>query len=216
MDTNRNDVAEELEVVVISALEHYSYCPRQCALIHMDQTFDENIYTLRGRMVHERVDSGENSAQDGIPIERGVLLWSKRLGLVGKADVIEFHGKTPYPVDYKLGPRRGHPHAALQLCAQALCLEEMLDTDVPFGAIFHHKSRRRQEVVFDTSLRGRVNEAVPEIRTMLASSVLPEPRNDRRCRNCSLQDSCLPDVTGRRERLRRMVKELYTAIGEKD
>ena len=216
MDTNRIDAPEELEVVAISALEHYSYCPRQCALIHMDRTFDENIYTLRGRIVHERVDSGENSIQDGIRIERGVFLWSKRLGLVGKADVIEFHGETPYPVDYKLGPRRAHPHAALQLCAQALCLEEMLGTAVPLGAIFHHKSRRRQEVVFDASLRGRVNKAVPEIRRMLASSVLPKPKNDGRCRNCSLQDSCLPDVVGRRERLERMARELYTVIGEKD
>lgn len=216
MDTDWIDTPEELEPVPISALEHYSYCPRQCALIHMDRIFDENIYTLRGRMIHERVDSGESSIEDGIRVERGVLLWSKRLGLVGKADVVEFHGEIPFPVDYKLGPRRDHPHAALQLCGQALCLEEMLDRDVPLGAIFHHKSHRRQEIVFDTSLRERVSKTTTEIRRMLTSSVLPEPTNDERCRNCSLQESCLPHVVRQRGRLERMAKELFRVIDQKD
>src|SRR3970040_818180 len=91
--------------IMISALEHWSYCPRQCALIHLEQTFDENLYTLRGRMLHERTDEPVGEFQDGVRVERALPLWSKRLGLVGKADVVEFHGETPYPVEYKHGSK---------------------------------------------------------------------------------------------------------------
>src|SRR5437899_10119616 len=92
---------DEDDLIMISALEHYSYCPRQCALIHVEQTFDENLYTLRGRAVHERVDEPVCDFQEGVWVERALPLWSKRLGLIGKADVVEFHGITPYPVEYK-------------------------------------------------------------------------------------------------------------------
>jgi CRISPR-associated exonuclease Cas4 len=203
---------EKLEPVAVSALEHYSYCPRQCALIHMDQIFEENIYTLRGRMIHERVDEGESSVEDGIRVERAVPLWSKRLGLVGKADVVEFHGETPYPVDYKLAPRREHPHAALQLCGQALCLEEMLGKEVPCGAIYHYGSRHRQEVMFDDSMREGVKVVTREIKNMLASAILPKPANDGRCRNCSIKESCLPRVVGGKDRLRKLAKDLFTPV----
>ena len=115
----------EEEFVMISALEHWSYCPRQCALIHVEQTFDENLYTLRGRAVHKRVDEPVVEEQAGVRIERALPLWSKALGLIGKADVVEFHGETVYPVEYKHGPHREQEHDDLQLCAQALCLEEM-------------------------------------------------------------------------------------------
>src|SRR5438552_3319316 len=111
--------------IMISALEHYSYCPRQCALIHQEQTFSENLYTLRGRAVHEQVDEPEAVVEKGVRVERALPLWSNRLGLVGKADVVEFRGETPYPVEYKHGPPREKEHDELQLCAQALCLEEM-------------------------------------------------------------------------------------------
>ena len=91
---------------MISALEHYSYCPRQCALIHQEQTFDENLYTLRGQVVHAQVDEPEGEVISGVRVERALPLWSHRLGLVGRADVVEFHGEVPYPVEYKHGPRR--------------------------------------------------------------------------------------------------------------
>ncbi|MFQ5852032.1 MAG: CRISPR-associated protein Cas4 [Candidatus Binatia bacterium] len=194
---------------MISALEHWSYCPRQCALIHLEQTFDENLYTLRGRMLHDRVDEGRGELQTGVRIERGLPLWSKRLGLVGKADVVEFHGETPYPVEYKHGPRRQWGHDDLQLCAQALCLEEMTGQTVPRGAIFHHGSRRRREVVFNEPLRQRVEEAVVAIRQMLASAELPPPVNDARCHHCSLKESCLPSVVMEARRLRSIQKELF-------
>ena len=127
---------QELLDVTISALEHFSYCPRQCALIHIEQTFEENVYTVRGRLSHERVDSGETETRPGVRVLRAIPLWSERLGLRGKADVVELRpGKPPFPVEHKVG-RRHFPHADLQLCAQALCLEEMLETEVPTGAIF--------------------------------------------------------------------------------
>src|SRR3989442_9766495 len=106
MKQEREMSNEDIEPVMISALEHYSYCPRQCALIHIEQTFDENIYTLKGRLAHERVDTVISRTEDNLRIERGLPLWSRRLGLIGRADVVEFHGKIPYPVEYKLGKRR--------------------------------------------------------------------------------------------------------------
>jgi CRISPR-associated exonuclease Cas4 len=201
---------DEAELVMISALEHYSYCPRQCALIHQEQTFDENLYTLRGRAVHQQVDEPETAVEKGVRVERALPLWSNRLGLVGKADVVEFHGEVPYPVEYKHGPRRVKEHDDLQLCAQALCLEEMTRQSVPKGAIFHHSSRRRREVEFTPALREKVEQSVVEIRAMLASRALPPAVNDARCKNCSLQDSCLPSVVGEKARLKRLESTLFT------
>ncbi len=200
---------DESDLVMLSALEHYSYCPRQCALIHVEQSFDENVFTLRGRAVHERVDEPEWTVEDGVRIERALPLWSNRLGLTGKADVVEFRGDTPYPVEYKHGPRREKEHDDLQLCAQALCLEEMTGQPVPRGAIFHHSSRRRREVEFTPLLRQKVEQCVLEIRAMLTSHVLPPAVNDARCKNCSLQDACLPSVVGEQARFKHLQRDLF-------
>lgn len=201
--------ADQDDSVMISALEHWSYCPRQCALIHIEQTFDENLYTMRGQAVHKRVDEPESEIVDGVCVERAVPLWSKRLGLIGKADVVEFHGETPYPVEYKHGPRREKKHDDLQVCAQAMCLEEMTAKEVPRGAIYHHSSRRRREVVFTPALRRQVEEAIAGIRQMLGSGTLPPPVNDRRCERCSLIESCMPAVIGEQERARVLVRGLF-------
>ena len=195
---------------MISALEHWSYCPRQCALIYLEQTFDENLYTLRGRAVHERVDDPTSEESQGVRVERAVPLWSKRLGLVGKADVVEFHGDTPYPVEYKHGPRREHEHDDLQVCAQAICLEEMTGQEVPRGAIYHHSSRRRREVICDDGLRNRVAETVAAIQRMLVSTTLPPPVNDKRCDHCSLKESCMPSVIGEQDRAKTVVAGLFS------
>ena len=200
---------DENDLIMLSALEHYSYCPRQCALIHQEQTFSENLYTLRGRAVHEQVDEPEVAVEKGVRVERALPLWSNRLGLVGKADVVEFHGEIPYPVEYKHGPRREKEHDDLQLCAQALCLEEMTGQSVPKGAIFHHSSRRRREVEFTPALREKVKQSVAEVRSMLASRILPPAVNDARCKNCSLQESCLPSVVAEKTRLKRLEESLF-------
>ena len=207
---------DDNDPIMISALEHYSYCPRQCALIHQEQTFDENLYTLRGRAVHAQVDEPEGEVVSGVRVERALPLWSDRLGLVGKADVVEFHGEVPYPVEYKHGPRRQKDHDDLQLCAQALCLEEMTGQPVPKGAIFHHSSRRRREVEFSPQLREQVERSISEVRDMLASNRLPPAVNDARCQHCSLQDSCLPAVVTEKERLKQFASTLFVASDPKE
>jgi CRISPR-associated exonuclease Cas4 len=200
------------DLVMISALEHYSYCPRQCALIHVEQTFDENLYTLRGRAVHERVDEPVAEFQEGVRVERALPLWSKRLGLIGKADVVEFHGVTPFPVEYKHGSKREREHDDLQLCAQAICLEEMTGKAVTTGAIFYHSSRRRREVEFSERLRSEVEAATHEIRKMLSEKTIPPPVNDSRCRHCSLKESCMPAVVGEKARAAALLRDLFVPI----
>ena len=198
------------EPVMLSAIEHYSYCPRQCALIYREQVFDENIYTMRGRDVHERVDEEQSEVSAEIRVERALPLWSERLGLIGKADVVEFHGEEPYPVEYKYGRISSWKHADLQVCAQAMCLEEMTGQSVPRGAIYHFSSRRRKEVIFDDALREQVRSTVEAIRHMLGEQKLPPPLNNKRCNNCSLKESCLPDAVAQRGRIRSLQKALYT------
>lgn len=181
------------DYVMISALQHTAYCPRQCALIHVEQTWDENLFTMRGNRVHERVDVPEDELVEGIRIERAMPLWSHKLGLTGKADVVEFDkNKQPYPVEYKVGGRKVRTANSIQLCAQALCLEEMLECRVDKGAIYHFKSRRRQEVSLDENLRSHTLRVISQTRNILASSLLPPPVADSRCEDCSLIDACLP------------------------
>jgi CRISPR-associated exonuclease Cas4 len=149
--------------------------------------------------------------QEGVRIERALPLWSKRLGLIGKADVVEFHGKTPYPVEYKHGSKaKTWGHEDLQLCAQALCLEEMTGQAIPCGAIYHFKSRRRREVVYDQPLRDAVAKAVQDIREMLTTKRLPPPVNDKRCDHCSLKESCMPSVIGEQDRAHALARGLFS------
>ncbi len=199
--------------VPISAIEHFSYCPRQCALIHVEQTFEENVFTVRGRISHERVDSGETENRPGVRVLRGLPLWSERLGLRGKADVVELRpGAPPFPVEYKVGRRRP-PHADLQLCAQALCLEEMLGTEVPEGAIYSHAERRRYRVSLNEALRQRTVALVGEIREQLRDQSLPPAVDDARCPPCSLVNACLPQVAAQPHRLRGMQGSLFRPLG---
>ncbi len=185
----------QADLLPISALQHWSYCPRQCALIHIEQQFIENVHTLRGQALHARVDVPQIEALPGRIVERAMPLWNERLGLIGKADVVEFlPDGTPYPVEYKHGPKRKKLHDELQLCAQALCLEEMLGRAVPMGAIYHASSKRRREILFDQSLRSETSSAITATRTLLAQSQLPAPANDARCRGCSLIEICQPDL----------------------
>ena len=210
MDTTPESVADSNDPVPISALQHWSYCPRQCALIHMEQAFAENVHTARGRAVHALVDEPGAERVGTVRIERGMPLWSERLGLVGKADLVEFSGDgSAYPVEYKHGPRRRTAHDDLQLAAQALCLEEMTGKPVPRGAIFHFSSRRRREVLIDVQLRESVQKATRSVRALLAGSRLPPPVNDARCRQCSLAELCQPGPIAARSRYHKLLAELY-------
>ncbi|MEW5947921.1 MAG: CRISPR-associated protein Cas4 [Thermodesulfobacteriota bacterium] len=213
MKTDRSQMSAsggcEAEPIMVSALEHYSYCPRQCALIHLENVWDENIYTMRGRDVHENVDDDSSHVMAGVRYERALPIWSRRMNLVGKADLVEFHGDIPYPVEYKSGRRRKGRHEAIQLCAQAMCLEEMLGVKVERGALYWHGSRKRKEVIFTEELRRQVKEAVLGVHAMIAKRRVPPPVNDRRCKDCSLRESCLPNVVDDKAKCRKALGELF-------
>lgn len=183
------------DYVLISALQHYIYCPRQCALIHIEQTFEDNLFTLRGHRVHEKVNVPEYELIEGVRVDRALPLWSHKLGLTGIADVVEFLADgTPYPVEYKSGSRKPREADEVQLCAQAMCLEEMFGQPVLTGAIFHHASRRRRDVQLNASLRSAVIEAIQQVRQLFLTSKLPPPVADERCRDCSLLEACMPQT----------------------
>jgi CRISPR-associated exonuclease Cas4 len=185
----------EENLVMVSAIQHYSYCPRQCALIHREQIFDENLFTIKGRWVHEAADQEKDHQVENVRTVSALPIWSQRLGLVGRCDVVEFHGDQPYPVEYKHGRLKQQVHDELQLCAQAICLEEMFSVSVPVGAIYQHSSRSRREVVFTEQLRERVAAIVVLIRNFQLDERLPPAIFDQRCDHCSLRLSCLPMVT---------------------
>lgn len=208
MDSQHPKVSDDEIEILLSAIEHYSYCPRQCALIHVEQSYEENLFTVKGNLAHERVDAGADTASRGVQTMRDVPLWSERLGLRGKADLVEFRSDGPYPVEYKVGRRHGN-HPDLQLCAQALCLEEMLNVPVRRGAIFYHALRRRHEVDFDEALRQQTLAALAAIRSLLQAQRLPLAPNDARCPNCSLINICLPAVVAETARLRGLQGALF-------
>jgi len=204
---------DEDDLLPLSALQHLLFCERQCALIHVEQQWDENLYTAEGRIMHERVDTGRSESRGKVRIASGLPLRSLRLGLVGKADIVEFHldegkaapkgkgvkGWRPFPVEYKRGRPKKEAWDKVQLCAQAMCLEEMLGVEVPGGALFYGKTRRRVDVVFDQDLRRETEAAAVRLHALITCGTTPPARYDEKCENCSFVSSCLPRVsTGRR------------------
>lgn len=204
--------ADPPDPIMLSALQHYTYCPRQCALIHIEQAFSENVFTLRGQAVHNTVDTpGFETTRSGVRAERALPVWSERYGLIGKCDVVEFgRDGVPYPVEYKHGAKRNKLHDNIQLCAQALCLEEMFGHAVVQGAIYHASSKRRREVAIDAELRSATIDAIAAVRAMLASGTLPPPNWDERCRHCSLIDLCQPEMLSGQTRLQTLRTQLFT------
>jgi len=181
----------------LSMLEHYAYCPRQCALIHLEQTYEENQYTIRGNLYHEKVHEAKSTFERGMKIERSLPLWSETLGIRGISDVVEFPEGKPYPVEYKSGKRIKQLYKTathIQLCGQALCLEEMLDAEIKTGALFFKKSQRRQEVEFNDELKELTYQTIKNVREILNNRIMPKAVNDKRCPNCSLIDSCMPEL----------------------
>ncbi|MHB1633378.1 MAG: CRISPR-associated protein Cas4 [Acidithiobacillus sp.] len=196
--------------VPLSALQHWIYCPRQCGLIHLEQQFEDNVHTARGQAVHHLVDTPGYEVKRGVRVERALPLWSDRFGLIGKADLVEFHpdGRI-YPVEFKHGRKRGRIHDDIQLAAQAMCLEDMLGRPVPQGAIYHASSHRRREVDITEDLRALVRETADAIRAMLASGILPPPVNDARCRECSLREICQPELLAQQTQMDRLKQHLF-------
>ena len=195
-------VTDDDEIILISAIEHYSYCPRQYALIHLEQVYEENVFTLQGTAQHERAHEETTTFEEGMRVERALPLWSEHFGLLGKGDVVEFHDDgLVMPVEYKHGAKRERKHDELQICAQALCLEEMLGVTVAAGAIFYHGSQRRREVAISPALRAATTQAIAEMRELARNGITPPPVNDARCENCSLNAVCQPALLGQAARL---------------
>ncbi|MDP8240028.1 MAG: CRISPR-associated protein Cas4 [Candidatus Hatepunaea meridiana] len=187
--------SEEQEPIWLSMLEHYAYCPRQFALIHIEQIYDDNLFTLEGTIGHERVNEQESNVVNGIRCERSLPVFSDRRGLNGIADLVEFPNDIPYPVEYKRSWRKGRKAAEVQLCAQAICLEEMFGVDVPLGAIYSIKSHKRFEIGLTLKLRDYTFDVIRDTRVVLSEGITPPAVYDSRCKACSLIEACLPDLT---------------------
>ncbi|NDV19076.1 CRISPR-associated protein Cas4 [Pseudodesulfovibrio sp. JC047] len=186
----------------LSALQHYMYCPRQCALIHVEKVWVENRFTAEGRLLHLRADSGVPGRRGGIAEDRAVPLRSDRLGLYGIADVVEMRPNStgqdvPYPVEYKRGQPKVDACDRVQVCAQAMCLEEMLGVRIEQGAIFYGKPRRREIVLLDTDLRELVERICADIHVMVEERRVPDAEYGPACRGCSLKSECMPKTTKR-------------------
>ena len=181
----------------LSALQHWLFCPRQCALIHVERLWAENLHTAEGRLLHERADSGRPESRGGARTLRTVQIGSDRHGLHGVADVVEMRNDIPYPVEYKRGRPKAHRADEVQLCAQALCLEEMTGHEIPEGALFYGKTRRRKVVPLDGDLRSLTLEIAAAARDAIVTGEVPSPIYEaKRCDACSLTELCRPQ--GRR------------------
>ncbi|MBI5076308.1 MAG: CRISPR-associated protein Cas4 [Nitrospirae bacterium] len=187
----------EDNLIMLSALQHFVFCERQCALIHIEQLWTENLFTAEGRIMHDKADSNKFESRGNVRIDYSVPMRSLRLGLIGKADVVEFHKRDdgtwlPFPVEYKRGKPKMDDCDRVQLCAQAICLEEMLNVDIPAGALFYGQTRRRENVVFDDRLRAETAEISQRVHELIEAGVTPKAEYAKKCDKCSLIELCMP------------------------
>jgi len=208
----------EEDFLQLSALQHFIFCKRQCALIHIEQAWSENVLTTEGRIMHENVHEEHNKNIEGIKVVYGMPLHSFELGLSGKADVIEFHKIkdstkwASYPIEYKHGKPKSDDSDKIQLCAQALCLEEMMNTKIPEGALFYGRTRHRLNVTFDNELRRKTKETVIKLHTFINKGKTPPPTYSLKCKSCSFFDECLPKTISKKVSVK---KYLLKEIAEK-
>jgi CRISPR-associated exonuclease Cas4 len=196
----------EDDLIPLSALQHYAFCPRQCALIHIEQIWRENIYTLEGRILHEKVHSGKSEKRRATRTEFGMPVRSLELGLSGKTDTVEWSDDGSIRiVEMKRGRSKTKGMDEIQLCAQAICLEEMLSVAIQEGCLFYRKARRRKTVVFTPELRGKTSELAHEVHRFLGAGWTPPPRPDAKCPRCSLYEVCLPAPLARRRNVARYI-----------
>ena len=202
------------EMIMLSALQHAVFCMRQCALIHLEGIWTENRLTAAGRILHERVDNGTHETRRDVRLATALRLVSHRLGVIGIADMVEFHrvgeggaplpglsGRwMPFPVEYKHGKPKIHRADEVQLCAQAMCLEEMLNVEVPSGALFYGTTRRRMEVRFDAGLRALTESTAEKVHQLFSAGTIPPAEYGKWCESCSLLDSCNPKSQGKSAR----------------
>jgi len=200
------------EPLPLSLLNDYLYCPRRAALKIVEGWRSANEHTARGDIIHEHSDLAGYEVAKGVTLLRALPVWSERLGLSGKCDIIEQRSNgSLFPVEFKLGRRRQWENDDAQLCAQALCLEEMFGIAIARGAIFHADSKRRREVEFTAELRARTEAAVGQLHQLLASSEIPPAVFKPACEECSLFNICLPKVTCENSRAKRLSRLLFQA-----
>lgn len=227
----------EDDLLPISALQHLEFCPRRCALVHVEGVWADNAQTAEGRALHQRVHEAPSGMEHGVRVARGLRLCSRRLGLFGVADVVEFHPREgdapggvalpaddssqhparrwlPFPVEYKRGRRKSEMSYFVQLCAQALCLEEMLEVTIPAGALYHGQSRRRQQVSFDAALRAHTEALAHQLHELIAAGQTPPPRPGPKCRFCSIARICLPKLPPSRSARQYMANQLDAILAE--
>jgi len=194
---------QTLDPIYLSRLQHYLFCPRQFALIELEDIWIENQFTAEGQVLHQRVDQPEQQKRGDIRTAWALRLANEELGIEGVADVVEYHKQadgteTPYPIEYKRGKPKTHRADEVQLCAQALCLEEMHGITVPDGALFYGEVRRRHEVIFDDVLRDLTLQTILACRAIVQTKITPKAQyNAKKCKNCSLIDQCHPKNFGK-------------------
>ena len=186
----------DTHLIPLSALQHFAFCPRQCALIHIERAWEDNWLTAQGNKLHKRVDSGEPESRNGVRMERAVLVSAEKLGLTGKLDLVEkdLQSGALTPVEYKRGKAKPGNWDKVQLCAQALCLEEMTNQTIATGYLWYWETRRREEVPFDSALREQTLQVIDEVRALFSSKTLPKPVYEKRCKACSLIELCEPQL----------------------
>lgn len=205
----------EIETIAISALQHVAYCPRQFALIHVEQAWAENFFTAHGQVLHERVDGGEPEQRGNVRYERSVAVYSQTLGLSGKLDLLEIEGKANkkyFPVEYKRGKSKTENWDKIQLCAQAICLEEMRAIVIQEGAVWYWQERKRERVLLDAKLRAETIGAITLAREILSLGITPPPTMHKsRCKACSLVDVCVPN-TVRKDHSAVYIQQLFETL----
>lgn len=216
---------DEADLLPISALQHLVFCERQWALIHLEQLWSENRLTAEGRILHETAHAGESESRGDLRIARGLRIHSLRWGLSGIADIVEFHRAPrgialegaegtwePFPVEYKRGRPKPDQCDEIQLCAQALCLEEVLNAAIPAGALFYGRQRRRNQVLFNPSLRARTEKLAARLHGLTDACQTPPAVYAKKCHNCSLISLCLPKITTGKKSVRRYLSSLIENI----
>lgn len=217
---------DEADFIPISALQHYVFCKRRAALVHIEQIWQDNLATTEGNAMHERVHDEMFESRGDVRFRTAMTLCSKSLGITGIADVVEFKrvdvggiylkgipgAWQVFPIEYKRGTLHNEKAYETQLCAQALCLEEMLGTTIELGAIYWGESRRRQEIEFRQELREYTLNVVEELRGFLVAGITPAPRYEKKCRGCSLFDLCMPKEFEKKACTSQYWKDFFTNI----
>ncbi len=213
--TTNNQTPGSDDYPSLSSLNHLLFCERRCALLRTEGVWVENVHTTGGTLDHSRTHAVAERSRSSVRVASGLRLVSHRLQITGIADLVEFRpggpndSEIPYPVEYKRGRRKRWDNDEVQLCAQALCLEEMLGVAIPSGAIYHVASRGRREVEFSPLLRAKTEEAAARLHELLGSRRIPPPEIKPRCRGCSIRGVCLPEVFGHPDRVDRLTARLF-------